>query len=76
MKINELQKQTIEKAANKRAQLEKMLNDSTQELIDILFATTGQSGFSGYSIKEDELSLQFPKQPIQEQVKKLRKGKN
>jgi hypothetical protein len=67
MKINELQKQVINNAREERDQLEAHFKKAEQKLIDLLFASTGQSGFSGYEIKEDELILKFPE--VKEEVK-------
>ncbi len=72
MKINGLTKEIIQTVANKRAQAEYAFKQANEELINLLISTTGEQGFNGYEIKEDELILKFP---IQEEIKKLRKGK-
>lgn len=74
MKINDVQKQTIEAAAKERSEAENLFREKNQALINILFATSGQQGFNGYEIKEDELIMRFPKEPFKEKVKKLRKA--
>jgi hypothetical protein len=75
MKINQLTKEVIERAASERIQAENLFKQKNQELITLLIATTGEQGFNGYEIKEDELILKFPKEDFKESVNKLRKKK-
>lgn len=67
MKINEIQKKTIEKIAKEMTEAQRLLTEKNQALIDAISVATGKEGFSGYDIIGDELVLQFPEEePLKE----------
>jgi hypothetical protein len=60
MKINAITKEAILKCDQELHNLEAKYKEKEKEVVRLVSCVTGEKGFIGYEIKEDELILKFP----------------